>query len=166
MIFYTISTIFLVLILKFVYDIKKVTYSKLSEKNMYEQYYYITNTWVKIKNEGLGLEDYFHKKNIQTVAIYAAGELGTRVYEELKNTNIEVKYFTDKKVIENNAVMEFNGIQIVNINNYKEKNEVDAIIVTPTFYMESIEESLRKSGIIKPIISLEKIISDLHNTIN
>ncbi|MBY6916659.1 hypothetical protein FDB64_14085 [Clostridium botulinum] len=166
MIFFTISTIFLVLILKFVYDIKKSTCSRLSEKNMYEQYYNITNTWVKIKNDGLGLENYFYKNDIKTVAIYAAGELGTRVYEELKNTNIEIKYFTDKKVIDNNAVMEFNGISIVNINNYKEKNEVDAIIVTPTFYMESIEKYLKKSGITKPIISLEKIISDLHNTIN
>lgn len=166
MIFYIIITILLVLILKFVYDIKKYTCDKLRKKNMYEQYYYVTNTWVKIKNNGLGLENYFQKNNIQTVAIYAAGELGTRVYEELKNTNIEVKYFTDKKVIDNNAVMEFNGISIVNIKNYKEKNEVDAIIVTPIFHMESIEKDLKKLGITKPIISLEKIVSDLHNTIN
>lgn len=166
MIFSMIITILLVLILKFVYDIKKDTCAKLSEKNMYEQYYYITNTWVKIKNNGLGLENYFQRNDIQTIAIYAAGELGTRVYEELKNTNIKIKYFTDKKVIDNNAVMEFNGAPIVNIKNYKEKNDVDAVIVTPTFYMESIEKDLKKLGITKPIISLEKIISDLHNTIN
>ncbi|EDS76727.1 conserved hypothetical protein [Clostridium botulinum C str. Eklund] len=160
-----LTIVLLIIVVISFFKFRKAIIQQKNKKTMYEHMYYVMNTWIKIKNYGLTICDFCDKHNIKSVAIYAVGEVGSRIYEELEKSNIEVKYFTDKKFIDNDSYMEYNGIPIVNINNYKDKNEVDAIIVSTTFYMDDITEMLKKMGVIKPIISLEEVVSKLHDSI-
>ncbi|KHD15795.1 hypothetical protein [Clostridium butyricum] len=154
-----------ILILLLMYNIKKDIIEQKRKKSMYYEYYNNLNVWIKIKNSYFQIEDYIKENNINSIAIYGVGDLGTRLYEELKESSVEIKYFTDKKFIDNDGYAEYDNIPMVNIKNYEEKDSVDAIIITPFFYYESIKKDLKSFGVNVPIISLDTILSDIHNKI-
>ena len=76
-----------------------------------------------------------------------------QIVEELKNSNIEIAYGIDK-----NASGIYTDINMVTPEENLEK--VDAIIVTPVFFFDEIEEELSKK-IDCPIISLEDILYEM-----
>ena len=65
--------------------------SQEKEVEKYRAYYNMLNQWMVLKQEGKSLEKYFIDNGYKTVAIYGMGEMGNRLYEELKGTSIEVK---------------------------------------------------------------------------
>lgn len=109
--------------------------------------------WVKVKQDGKNLADYFEKQNYKTIAIYGMSYAGERLCEELKNSNITIKYAIDK-----NAASLYSEVEILSPEDTLE--EVDAIIVTPIFFMDEIEEMLSKK-VDCPIISLEDILYEI-----
>ena len=54
------------------------------------------NQWMVTKQEGKSIVDYFHKESIKSIAIYGMSYVGERLYDELKDSDIEVKYAIDK----------------------------------------------------------------------
>lgn len=119
----------------------------------FKGYYNMLNQWLILKQEGKSLEKYFTDNNYKTIAIYGMGEMGNRLYDELKNTGIEVKYAVDQ-----NAAKTYSELEVID----KEDDfaEVDAIVVTATFAFEEIEEELSEK-VDFPIISLEDVVFEV-----
>ena len=130
---------------------KKVIDEKIAKADKFKGYYNILNQWLRLKQESKSLEKYFVDNNYKTIAIYGMGELGNRLFMELKDTNIKVRYAVDQ-----NADETYSDLEIIS----KEDNflEVDAIIVTAIFAFDEIEEELAEKTDYK-ILSLEEVIN-------
>ena len=64
--------------------------------------------WLQIHQEGTTLVEYFTKHNYKTVAIYGMKELGERLIDELRDSDIKVCYTIDK-----NADQIYSNVDIV-----------------------------------------------------
>lgn len=127
---------------------------KLQEK--YRSYYELTYNWLQNKNDGKKLQEYFIENNINNVAIYGRGTLGELFYKEIKNTDIDIRYFIDKNVEE---VYDYEAnIPIIGIEHIREQDEVDAIVITPIFDYDEIKKELEMKGVMSVILSLEDVI--------
>lgn len=78
------------------------------------------------------------------------GELGNHFYEEMKNTDIEIKYAIDK-----NASTTDVDIEIINLED--ELPKVDVIVVTATFAFDEIYKNISTITDI-PVVSLDDIV--------
>lgn len=108
----------------------------------------------------------YHKENkdylinqlgIKSIGIYGAGKYGQLLYDDLLESDIDIKYFIDE-----NADSLYYGIDDMNIYNLQEiKNvdHVDAIIVTPINSFNEIKNNLDEVlGYTPMILSLEEIV--------
>lgn len=123
----------------------------MSEKHL--ALFLMMNQWVQVKQEGKDLADYFEKNGYKSIAIYGMSYAGERLVHELSGSNIAVKYGIDK-----NAAGLFSDIDIVTPEARLE--DVDAVVVTPIFFMDTIEEMLSRK-VSCPIISLEDILYEI-----
>lgn len=123
----------------------------------YKSYYELVSQWIVNKNQNKDISKYFIENDIKTIAIYGMGTLGELFFEDIKNTNVKVRYFIDKNVDE--LYYGLDGISVVGIDDIENQKTVDAIIVTPVFDYESILEDLQ--NIDTKIISLEDIIYEI-----
>ena len=114
------------------------------------EFYNTLNQWLKLRQEGRSLVEYFEKNEYKTVAIYGMKELGERLYDELSGSNIEVLYAIDKR-----ADRIYANVDIVTPE--EELLEVDVIVVTAIHYFDDIEEVLA-SKVDYPIISIEDVV--------
>lgn len=80
-------------------------------------------------------------------------ELGERLYAELKDSEIQVKYIIDK-----NADTIYADIDVVEPENILE--DVDVIVVTAIHYFDEIEMMLGEK-VDYPVISLEDVIYEV-----
>jgi len=128
-------------------------------KKRYKDYYDVMNQWLRNKNENKKIIDYFVNNGYHTLAIYGMGELGNRLYEELKETDIKITYFIDKNAEE--IYYGLDDIPVVGLEEIKNQDKVDAIIITPIYDFDSIEESLSEYDIDAEIISLEDVIYEM-----
>lgn len=115
--------------------------------------YVMMNDWVKIKQEGKNLKDYFEKHNYKNIAIYGMSYAGETLVNELRNTGINVKYGIDK-----NANRIYSTVEVVTMDD--ELEAVDAIVVTAITYFDEIEDALCEK-IDCPIISLEDVLCEM-----
>lgn len=106
------------------------------------------------KQRGHTIGNYLQEYDIQTVAIYGMGYAGFRLYDELKQAGAVVKYGIDQ----NAERIRMREIDIL----YPDEKlpEVDAIIVTATFFYEEIEKKLSRQVSAK-IYSLKEILYDI-----
>ena len=111
------------------------------------------NQWLALKQEGKSLETYFLENGYKTIAIYGMGEMGNRLYDELKGTSIKVKYAVDQNV---NGT--YSDIKVVDKD--EEFEDVDVMVVTAVFAYCEIEEEVG-SKVSFPIISLEDVVFEV-----
>jgi len=131
----------------------KIIYYEMVKKDKFKTYYDLLNQWLDLKNKNVSLESYFMDKGIENIAIYGMGELGHHLYEELKESKIQIKYAIDKsssKIYSNLKLYDFED----------DFENVSAIVVTPTYAFDQIEKKL-KEKIDCTILSLEDIINYL-----
>ncbi|MFT4144611.1 MAG: hypothetical protein QM644_09170 [Mobilitalea sp.] len=130
---------------------------KIDEKekkvNKFKDYYQLLNQWLTLKQEGQSLEKYFIDHGYRSIAIYGMGELGNRLYNELKNSEIEVKYAIDQY-----AGTTYSEIEIVELDGNLE--EVDIIVVTSIFAYDEIKDQLEEK-VMYPVVSLEDVVFEL-----
>lgn len=127
-------------------------YQKDAKIRKLNLYYDLLNKWLYIKNCGECLEKFFKYKAYKTIAIYGIGNLGERFYEEMKNSQIEIKYIIDRD--ENKL---FSGIPVVNW--ITDLEAVDVVVVTPISDYEKLDKQLNK--VMKcAVISLMDIVND------
>ncbi len=113
-------------------------------------YYHMFNHWLKLKQAGVSCKDFFIINAYKRIAIYGYKEFGERLYDELRNSEVEVVCIIDK-----NKGSVCADVQVYSSN--EEIPEVDAIVVTPAFYYAEIEEDLSRK-VNCPIISIEDVI--------
>ena len=111
------------------------------------------NQWVRIKQEGKNLSDYFVKNQYQKIAIYGMGYAGETLLAELKDSDIKVAYGIDR-----NADRILLDIDILTLEN--SLPEADVIVVTAITYFDEIEKDLAKKTNIK-VISLEDVLNNV-----
>ena len=116
----------------------------------FKGYYNMLNQWLMLKQEGKSLEKYFEDNGYKNIAIYGMGEIGNRLYNELKDSKkVKIKYVIDK-----NADI-CSETRIFNIDdNFP---DVDAVIITATFAFDEIKEELGKRLYV-PVISIDDVI--------
>lgn len=110
--------------------------------------------WLYINEEGKKVSDFLNDLKCTQVAVYGCGILGKHLLIELENTGIEVKY-----IIDNNQSGQMGDIKIIGKEDTFE--EVDAIIVTPAWDFNRIEEELSQKFEGR-ILSLSEILYELY----
>lgn len=128
----------------------KTINQKAEKVDKFKGYYNMLNQWLVLKQEGKSLEKYFTDNGFKTIAIYGMGEMGNRLYDELKGTSVTVKYAVDK-----NAASTYSELDVIDPDDDYE--EVDAIIVSAIFAFDEIEEML-SDKVDFPIVSLEDVV--------
>lgn len=111
------------------------------------------NQWVKVKQEGKNLSEYFEKNGYQKIAIYGMSYAGETLIDELKETKTKAAYGIDR-----NADSIYSDLKIVSIE--EELAEVDAVVVTAITFFDEIEEQLSQK-MNCPILSLEDILYEV-----
>lgn len=119
----------------------KVMKTTKSDDKMYAEKHLailqLFNQWMRTKQEGKSIIDYLHKNDIKTVAIYGMSYVGERLYDELKDSDIEIKYAIDK-----NADGIYAEVDVLSPE--EDLPEVDLIIVTAVYFYNEIEDMLSK----------------------
>lgn len=135
------------------YIIGKNSSNEDEMKNKMLKYYATFNSWLELKQNNKNLSDYFEKMGYKTIAIYGMKEVGERLYCELRDSDIDVKYAIDQ-----NADSIFSDLNVYSLDD--SLPEVDAIIVTPVYYYNSILSKLADK-VNCPVISLDDVIGSL-----
>lgn len=113
----------------------------------------LMNEWMKTKQEGKCIKEYFEKNNYKSVAIYGLSYVGERLLDELKDCEVDVKYVIDK-----NADSIYTDMDIYLPD--EELPEADVIVVTAVYFFDEIYNKLvDKVGC--PIVSFEDILYEL-----
>ncbi len=113
--------------------------------------------WISNGVDSEFFQSYFSKRRIKRIAIYGTASLGELFFYSMKNTDIEIAYLMDKSAGLEGSI---GGIPIYPVDTNNTLPEVDAIVVTPIFFYDSIADELQSRNIpTKKIISLERIVS-------
>ena len=126
-------------------------WQQMSDKHL--ALFLMMSQWVKVRQEGKSLSEYFERNSYKNIAIYGMSYAGETLVEELKDSLICVKYGIDKKADRINREMD-----IVTIEN--DLIEVDAVVVTAITFFDEIVEKLQKK-LNCPILSLEDILYEI-----
>lgn len=123
----------------------------LSDKHL--ALFLMMNQWVKVKQKGKNLAEYFEKNGYKKIAVYGMSYVGETLINELKDTEIMVAYGIDGKADTICA-----EIDIVSMDDVLEK--VDAIVVTAITFFDEIEEKISEK-MDCPILSLKNILYEI-----
>lgn len=130
---------------------RKKKVQSMSDKHL--ALFLMMNQWVKVKQQGKKLSDYFESKGYRRIAVYGMSYAGETLLEELKDTGITVAYGIDKK-----ADSLYLDVDVVSMDDTLE--DVDAVVVTAVTFFDEIEQQL--SGKMDcPVLSLEDILYEV-----
>ena len=115
--------------------------------------YMAFDQWLLIRQEGKTLVEYFTRNGYKTVAVYGMKELGERLCDELKGSDVTVGYAIDK-----NADSIYTEQNVVTPDD--ELMKVDVIVVTAITYFDEIQEMLCEK-VDCPIVSLKDILYEV-----
>lgn len=118
-----------------------------------KEFYNILNQWLILKQEGKSLAEYFEQNHYKTVAIYGMKELGERLYDELKDSDIQVKYAIDR-----NADQIYAEVDVVTPDDGLA--EVDVVVVTALHYYDEIEGMIADK-VDCPVVSIEDVVYEI-----
>ncbi|MBQ9136372.1 MAG: hypothetical protein IJX66_09810 [Lachnospiraceae bacterium] len=124
---------------------------EMSDKHF--ELFQLMNQWLINKQQGKEIASYLEKLNYKKIAIYGMSYAGERLYDDLKDTDIEVAYAIDKRAEKIYTALEMYTIE-------DELPEVDAIVVTAITFYDEIEQALMEVSDIQ-VVSLEDIIYGL-----
>lgn len=118
----------------------------------------ILNRMLFLKQRGKHISDYLQEEDIKTVSIWGCSDIGQRVYDELKESEIKVICAIDEKPAERNlpvrtvdATME--QAQLI--------SQSDAIIITPVLHLTEILDKISEMNITCKIYSIDKILMEM-----
>lgn len=125
--------------------------NNMSDKHL--ALFLLMNQWVKVKQEGKHLAEYFEKNGYKKIAIYGMSYVGETLLDELKDTGVEVAYGIDV-----NADKIYLDVHTVTLE--EELENVDAVVVTAITFFDEIEKKLTER-LECPIVSLEDILYEI-----
>lgn len=120
----------------------------------FKSYYNMLNLWLAAKNSGKNLADYFIQNGYRTIALYGMGEMGARLEEELRDSEIIIKYGIDK-----NGGSPFDKMPVYSLDDCN-LPEVDAVVVTAVFAFEEIRKQLEER-VQCPVLSLADVVEGI-----
>ena len=124
---------------------------KMSDKHL--SLFLMMNQWVKVKQDGKNLSEYFEKNKYEKIAIYGLSYAGETLLSELQDSSIQIAYGIDQ-----NADSIYSDINVYSLEDSLEP--VDVVVVTAITFFNEIEKKL--SGKIDcQIISLEDILHEI-----
>ena len=126
------------------------------ERNLSDKHlalFLMMNQWVKVKQEGKKLSEYFEKNGYKRIAVYGMSYAGETLVNELRDTGVEIVYGID-----NNVSSVYAEMDIVSADD--SLDEVDAVVVTAITFFYEIEKKLSQK-LDCPIISLENILLEM-----
>jgi hypothetical protein len=132
--------------------VRFVESQNLADKHLYLVRLY--DIWMMAKQNNISIVNYLMNKGIRSIAIYGMSYMGIRLFHELKEGKVCVKYGIDR-----NPKMRIPELEIYHPNEIKDK-EVDAVLVTAIFSFDSIKRDLNEKGF-KKILALDEILYDL-----
>ena len=127
------------------------TVAKKEKKiDKFKSYYNVLNQWLCLNQSKRSIVKYFKDNGYSNIAIYGMGEMGNRLCDELKNSEITVKYGIDKA-----ASSTYSEIDVYEMDD--ELEPVDVVVVSAIFIFDEVEEELsEKLGC--PVVSLEDVV--------
>lgn len=123
----------------------------MSDKHL--SLFLMMNQWVKVKQEGKNLSEYFEKNGYKKIVVYGMSYAGETLINELRDTQIKVVYGIDK-----NADTIYADVDVLSLED--EFSAVDAVVVTVITFFKEVEEKLSEK-MECPIISLEDILYEV-----
>ena len=114
--------------------------------------------WLENRNKGKTLDEYFKSYGYKTIGIYGAGDLGNLVYEELKNSDIEIAFFVDRNA---EGLHEVDTIPVISVSEISSAKKVDVLLITPIGNYEEISKSLAVTNPELPTMSLREAVYEL-----
>ncbi|MCM1182628.1 MAG: glycosyltransferase family 4 protein [Roseburia sp.] len=109
--------------------------------------------WLEIRQNGHSFSEYFKQNHIHSIAIYGMGALGCRLYDELENSDIEIRYLLDKNPNGMDKIFEFSWLDSLEL-------DADAIVVTVILSEKQIISEIKKLGY-DNVIGLSTVIDSL-----
>jgi hypothetical protein len=131
--------------------LKKASEAHAYKLKKYQSYYYLFGSWMVLRNKGRTVAEYFENRNIKNIAICGLGRLGLCLYEELKSSNIHVKYAIDTKA------ESFSYLNLKVVTPESQFETVDVIVVAKFVDYNKIVEELQKKTSCQ-VVSLEDVI--------
>lgn len=131
-------------------DISNKESNLVYELNKYRNFYRLLNQWLILKEKSRSVEKFFIDNNYKKIIIYGFANIGRHLYEELKNTSIEIIAIADRRQGLSCDDLKF----ILPTDNIP---ECDVIIVTAISDFNEIKIGLQEKTE-KPIISLQEVI--------
>ena len=111
---------------------KKILSAQKKETDKFYDNYQLLSHWLEVKNRGGSSLEYFREKGYREIAVYGMGELACGTVSRMD------RIYAPEDALE----------------------QVDAVVVTPFYAMDSIRDTLRKK-ISCPIVSLEEVVWSL-----
>lgn len=128
---------------------------KLENINSDRDCFATVKRWLENRNQNKTFLDYFHQYGYQTIAIYGAGDLGRLLYEEIRGTDVTVKYFVDRNA---EGIHQIDGIPVITIPEIQDMEEVDALIITPIGNYDAISQVLARHAPEMRTLSLRETV--------
>lgn len=108
------------------------------------------------KKEKKNFSQFFKENNIKKVAVYGQGEFYNAIKEALLTSDVLVKCIIE--TYKPNVSKNSDNIDIVWACSVEDYEDVDAIIVTPSYVMDEICVMMERLGISKRLIPIEELI--------
>ena len=125
---------------------------KLADKHLHMVRIY--DVWMMVNQNGASIEKYLLERGIHTIAIYGMSYMGIRLFHELKDSLVHVKYGIDREP--KFRIPELKIYQPMEVEN----EGVDAVIVTAIFAYDFVKKNLEEQGY-REIIALDTILYSL-----
>ena len=119
-------------------------------------FYWMLPRWVDNKIKGYDMGIRLGEYGFRSVAVYGYAELGKLLCRELRESNFEVAYVLDKRVLQT----EWETLPIYMPQ--KGLPEVDAVVVTAVYYFDEVRKELLGLGF-RTVISLRELLESGRN---
>ena len=116
----------------------------------YNEIMCIQNLWMEKVENGQRITDLLKQKEYSVVAIHGIGMLGVRLLNQIRQTDIEVRYIIGER---KDSI--YRDIPVKELS--PDLEPVDVIIVTSSYYYYEIEKRI-KSYLSYEVISIERLI--------
>lgn len=131
---------------KYSEEIKKIVIKE--RKELYQ--YQLMNQWLFLKQRRIDFSTFFVRRGMHSIAVFGIHYMGQRLYDELKGSQVHVRYAIDRNPNKDNW-------EIPVFYPDDELKAVDAVVITPIFDFLEIKAKLSEK-LHCPIISIEEML--------
>jgi len=110
--------------------------------------------WLHNYRDNKKIDTFFKDNSYNSIAIYGMGRISEHIIEDLKGSDISIKYGIDK----NAEKIYFNEIEVILPERISDMDKVDAIVVTPIQFFNEIEKMIKDYGFTGEVLSIRQVV--------